>query len=145
MSYFKDAPEVGFPNRDKLFPEIRVALTHKRTWILLVGALAISIAAIRWPFLWEFSLLCCFPVPLFIYGSVRSGVIHTPGMVKIFTTLVVIHCVLLAGTLYLWRTSPKSVTGDFGFGFFVIEFAVIALLMHLTRPKGAGETLRHYD
>jgi len=141
MSYLKDMRKVAFPSRDKLFPETREALAHKRIWVLSVGVLAMSILVIRWPSVWEFSLLCCFPVPLFCYGSVRSGVIHRPGMLKIFITLVMVHCVLLAGTLYLWRMSPKSVTGDFGFGFFLIEFAVNALLMHLSRPKSAGKML----
>jgi hypothetical protein len=52
-------------------------------------------------------------------------------MAKIVTIVVVLHCVLLATTLYLWRRNPKSITVDFGFGFVVIEVAAIWLLMRL--------------
>ena len=132
-------PEVGLSNRDELFPEIRDALTHKRTWILVLGFFAALVAALYWPFAWEFSLLCCFPAPLFCYGAVRSGVIHRPGMKKIFITVVAVHCILLAGTVYLWREFPKSITADFGFGFVMIELAVIAVLIRFARQKGEGQ------
>ena len=127
--------EVAGNNHDERFPEIRDALTRKGTWIWALGFLALLIAALHWPFVWEFTLLCCFPAPLFCYGAVRSGVIHSPGMTKIVVTVVVLHCVLLAGTLYLWSEFPKSISGDFGFGFVAFEIAVIALLMRFTRPR----------
>jgi hypothetical protein len=131
-------PDVSLSNRDRLFPEIRSALSHKQTWILVLGFFAALIAALYWPFAWEFSLLCCFPAPLFCYGAVRSGVIHRPGMMRIFIAVVVVHCILLAATLYLWREFPKSITGDFGFGFVLIEIAVIALLMRFARHRRDG-------
>jgi hypothetical protein len=43
--------------------------------------------------------------------------------------VVAVHCVLLAGTLYLWSKSPQRIDGDFGFWFIAIEVGVIALLM----------------
>ena len=49
-----------------------------------------------------------------------------------YTTKLVL---LLAATLYLWMNYPKIVNGDYGFGFVLIECAVIALLMRFTRPN----------
>ena len=43
------------------FPEIRDAFTQKRTWVLVLVFFAVMIFAARWPTIWEFSLLCCFP------------------------------------------------------------------------------------
>jgi len=127
--------EVTRPDRDGAFPEIRDALTHKATWIWIVGYIAVLIVAIRWPFLWEFSVLCCFPAPFFCYGVIRSRAIHSPGIMKIAVAVAAIHCVLLAGTLYLWKNFPKSITGDYGFGFVLVEVAVIELLMRFARPR----------
>lgn len=129
--------QIAAPDHDRPFPEIRDALLRKETWIWILAFLAALIVAVSWPFVWEFSLLCCFPVPLFFYGTVRSGVIHRPGMMKVCITLAVVHCVLLAGTLYLWRESPKSITGDFGFAFVVIECAIIGLLMRFVKPESS--------
>jgi hypothetical protein len=56
-------------------------------------------------------------------------------MAKIVIIVVVLHCLLLAGTVYLWSRDPKSITGDFGFGFVVIELIAIGSLMRLARPR----------
>jgi peptidoglycan/LPS O-acetylase OafA/YrhL len=94
---------------------------------------------VRWPstfgIIWEFSLLCCFPAGLFVWAAVSSGAVHRPPMAKIVIIVVVLHCLLLAGTVYLWSRNPKSITGDFGFGFVVIELIAIWSLMRLARPR----------
>lgn len=103
-----------------------------------LASLFTLIFAVRWPSVWEFSLLCCFPAGLFCWAAVSSGAIHNPPMTRVVTTVVVIHCLLLAGTLYLWNEYPRSRTADFAFGFVVIEVAVIALLVRYARPRQDG-------
>ena len=124
---------------DDPFPEIRDAFTQKRTWVVALVFFALLVFMIRWPsifgIIWEFSLLCCFPAGLFVWAAVSSGAVHKPPMAKIVIIAVVLHCLLLAGTVYLWSRNPKSITGDFGFGFVVIEFAAIWLLMRFARPR----------
>lgn len=129
--------ELANANHNGPFPELRDALTRKGTWFWLLGFCAVLIVACRWPFVWMFSLYCCItPAPLFCYGVVRSGAIHRAGMMKIFITLLTLHCVLLAATLYLWRKFPTSTTGNsFGLGFIAIEAAAIPLLIWFTREK----------
>ncbi len=138
--------EVVPSRRDVPFPEIRDAFTQKRTWAIALVFFALLIFMVRWPSIfgvvWEFSLLCCFPAGFFVWAAVSSGVVHKPPMAKIVITVVILHCVLLAGTVYLWSRNPKSITGDFGFGFFVIESAAIWLLMRLARPRGEAPDLR---
>ena len=56
-------------------------------------------------------------------------------MAKIVVIVAALHCVLLAGTVYFWSRNPKSITGDFGLGFVVIELAAIWLLMSLAAPR----------
>jgi hypothetical protein len=128
-------PEVAPLRPDGPFPEIRDAFTQRRTWALVLGFFAVMIFAARWPTIWEFSLLCCFPAGLFIWAAVSSGAVRKPPMAKIVITVVVLHGLLLAGTVYLWSRNPKSITGDFGFGFVVIEFASIWVLMRCARPR----------
>ena len=132
-------PEVAPLRRDGPFPEIRDAFTHKRTWAIALGFVAVLICMVRWPtifgIVWEFSLLCCFPAGLFIWAAVASGAIHKPPMGRIVMILVILHCLLLAGTVYLWHRDPKSITGDFGLAVVMIEFAAIWLLTRLARPR----------
>jgi hypothetical protein len=113
-------PEVTLLGRDVPFPEIRDAFTQKRTWVIALGFLAVLICMVRWPnifgVIWEFSLLCCFPAGLFIWAAISSGAVHKPPMGKIVVTVIVLHCSLLAGTVYLWISNRKSITGDFGLG-----------------------------
>lgn len=131
--------EVAPVRRDVPFPEIRDVFTRKRTWGLALGFFVVLIVMAEWPnifgVIWEFSLLCCFPAGLFIWAVVSSGAIRKPPMAKIVITVVVLHALLLAGTVYLWSRNPKSITGDFGFGFVVIEFASIWLLIRFARPR----------
>jgi peptidoglycan/LPS O-acetylase OafA/YrhL len=115
--------------REGPFPEIRDAFTQKRTWLFALGYLAILISAVRWPLVWELSLLC-FPAGVFCWVAISSGAIRRPPMLRIVITVVAVHCLLLAGTLYLWSKSPQRIDGDFGFCFIAIEVAMIALLMH---------------
>ena len=135
--------QLASPNNSEPFPEIRDALLRKTTWVWVSAFFAAMFVALYWPFVWEFSLLCCFPVPLFCYGAISSGVIHRPGVKRICIAVVAVHCLLLAGTLYLWRVSPKSVGGDFGFGFVVIELALIGLLMRFARPSSSAQATSH--
>jgi hypothetical protein len=132
-------PEVARLTHGGPFPEIRDAFTQKRTWGVALGFLAVLVCMVRWPnifgIIWEFSLLCCFPAGIFVWAAVSSGAVHKPPMAKTVIMVVVLHCVLLAGTVYLWSRNPKSITGDFGFGFVVIELAAIWLLMRLARPR----------
>lgn len=98
--------EVAPLRRDVPFPEIRDAFTHKRTWFVALAFFALLIFMVRWPstfgIVWEFSLLCCFPAGLFVLAAaVSSGAVHKPPMGKIVTIVVVVHCLLLAGTIYL--------------------------------------------
>jgi hypothetical protein len=131
--------EVGPFRREGSFPEIRDAFTQKRTWVVTLVLFALLIFMVRWPrtfgIIWEFSLLCCFPVGLFVWAAVSSGAVHKPPMAKIVTIVIALHFVLLAGTVYLWSRNPKRITGDFGLGFVVIELAAIWLLMRLARPR----------
>jgi len=121
------------------FPEIRDAFTQKRTWGIALGLLAVLGFMVRWPnifgIMWEFSLLCCFPAGLFIWAAVSSGAVRKPPMAKIVIMVVALHALLLAGTVYLWSRNPKSINGDFGFDFVVIEVASICLLMRFARPR----------
>src|ERR1700752_1924609 len=98
------------------FPEIRDAFTQKRTWALALVFLALLIFAVHWPsvfgIMWEFSLLCCFPAGLFVWAAVSSGAVRKPPMSKIVIAVLVVHCLLLATTAYLWRKSPKMIDGD---------------------------------
>src|SRR5215469_12286673 len=125
--------------RDVAFPEIRDAFTRKQTWVVALVFFALLIFTVRWPnifgIVWEFSLLCCFPAGLFVWAAVSSGAIHKPPMAKILIIVIVLHCLLLAGTVYLLRRNPKSITGDFGFGFVVVELVAIWLLMRLAGPR----------
>jgi len=130
----------GAPHRrDSPFPEIRDAFTQKQTWVVAIVFFALLIFMVRWPsifgIVWEFSLLCCFPAGLFVWAAVSSGAIHKPPMAKILIIVIVLHCLLLAGTVYLLRRNPKSITGDFGFGFVVVELVAIWLLMRLAGPR----------
>lgn len=131
--------ELAPARRDVQFPEIRDAFTRKRTWVIALVLFALLISMVRWPnifgVVWEFSLLCCFPAGLFVWDAISSGVIHKPPMARIVTVVVVLHCALVAGTVYLWHRNPKTITDDFGFGFVVIELAAIWLLMRLARPR----------
>ena len=127
--------EIASLRQDGPFPEIRDAFTKKRTWILALVFFAVLIFAVRWPLAYEFSILCCFPAGLFVWAAVSSGAIHRPPMTKIVVAVVVLHCVLLTSTLYLWSKYPKGRTGDFALVFVVIEFAAIALLMYFARPR----------
>ena len=138
--------EIARADRDGPFLEIRDALTRKEAWLWLLGLFAVFVVAVRLPFVWEFSLLCCItPAPLFCYGTVRSGVIHQPGITKVLVTIAALHCLLITSTLYLWKKSPKSINGDFGWGFIAIEVTVIALLMWFTRKRIAWSTRRSSD
>ena len=132
-------PEAAGLTHGGPFPEIQDAFTQKRTWGVALGFLAVLVFMVRWPnifgIIWEFSLLCCFPAGLFIWAAVSSGAVRKPPMTKIVIMVVALHCLLLAGTVYLWSRNPKSITGDFGFGFVVIEFASIWLLMRFARPR----------
>lgn len=132
-------PEVAGLTHGGPFPEIRDVFTQKRTWGVALGFLAFLVFMVRWPNIFgiigEFSLLCCFPASLFIWAAVSSGAVRKPPMTKIVITVIALHCLLLAGTVYLWSRNPKSITGDFGFGFVVIEFASIWLLMRFARPR----------
>ena len=136
-------PEVAPLKRDGPFPEFENALTQRRTWILLVGFCASLVLTGRWPnifgFIWELSLLCCFPAGLFVWAAISSGAVHKPPMGKIVIIIVALHGLLLAGTVYLWSRDPKSITGDFGFGFVVIEVAAIWLLTRFARPNGKAQ------
>lgn len=127
--------EVAPHSRISPFPEIGDALTQKRTWVVALFFFALLISMVHWPsvfgIVWEFSLLCCFPAGLFVWVAVSSGAIHKPRMAKIVIIVIVLHGALLAGTVYLWRRNPKSITGDFGFGFVVAELAAIWLLGRL--------------
>jgi hypothetical protein len=128
-------PEVAPLRPGGPFPEIRDAFTQKRTWVLAVGFFAVLIFAVHWPSIWEFSLLCCFPAGLFVWAAVSSGAVRKPPMAKIVIGVVMVHCLLLATTVYLWSRSPKIIAGDYGFAFVVVEVAVIALLMRFARPR----------
>jgi len=132
-------PEVARLTHGSPFPEIRDAFTQKRTWVVALVFFALLIFMVRWSstfgIIWEFSLLCCFPAGLFIWAAVSSGAVRKPPMAKIVITVVALHGLLLAGAVYLWSRNPKSITGDFGFGFVVIEFASIWLLMRFARPR----------
>jgi hypothetical protein len=123
---------------DGSFPEIRDALTQKRTWILVFGFFAVLSLAVRWPgifgIIWEFSLLCCFPTGLFVWAAVSSGAVRKPPMAKIVIIVVVVHCLLLATTVYFWSKSPKLITDNYALIFVAVEVAVIALLVRLARP-----------
>ena len=138
--------EIAPVRRDVAFPEIRDAFTRKQTWVVALVFLALLIFMFRWPnifgVVWELSLLCCFPVGLFVWAAISSGAVHKPPMAKIVIIVVVLHCVMLAGTVYLWSRNPKSITGDFGFGFVAIESGAIWLLMRLARPRGDAPDLR---
>jgi hypothetical protein len=131
--------EVEHFRHDGSFPEILDAFTQKRTWLAAIVFFALLIFMLRWPsffgIIWEFSLLCCFPAGVFVWAAVSSGAVHKPPMARIVITVVLLHCALLAGTVYLWSRNAKSITGDFGFGFVVIELAAIWLLMRLARPR----------
>lgn len=131
--------EVAPPRRDGPFPEIRDAFTQKRTWVIALALCAFLFCMVRWPnifgVVWEFSLLCCFPAGLFVWAAISSGAVHKPPMARIVVIVAALHCVLLAGTVYLWSRNPKSITGDFGLGFVVIELAAIWLLMSLAAPR----------
>ena len=131
-------PEIAFHTNGAPFLELRDALTKKRTWAIIFAYLASLFLMARWPNIFgiafEFSLLC-FPVGLFVWAAIFSGAIHRPPMTKIVITIIVFHCAMLAGTVYLWRRNPKSITGDFGFGFIVIELAAIWLLGRLLGPR----------
>jgi hypothetical protein len=115
--------------RDGPFAEIRDAFTQKRTWLFALRYLFILIYAVRWPVAWELSLLCL-PAGLFCWAAISSGAIRRRTMLRTVTKVVAVHCVLLAGTLYLWSKSPRRIDGDFGFWFIAIEIGVIALLVH---------------
>jgi hypothetical protein len=132
-------PEVAPLGPSGPFSEIRDAFTHKRTWVLALVSLAFLIFAVRWPsvfgIIWEFSLLCCFPAGLFVWAAVSSGAVRKPPMTKIVITVLVVHCLLLATTAYLWRKSPKLINGDYAFAFVMVEVAVIALLIRFARPR----------
>jgi hypothetical protein len=132
-------PEAAPLRRDGPFPEIRDAFTYKRTWVIALGLFAVLIFMVRWPtifgIVWEFSFLCCFPAGIFVWAAVSSGAVHKPPMAKIVIILFVLHCLLLAGTVYLWSRNPKSITGNFGIGFVAIELAAIWLLMRFARPR----------
>ena len=132
-------PEVARLTHGNPFPEIRDAFTQKRTWGIAFGFLAVLVVMVRWPDVfgvtWEFLLLCCFPAGLFIWAAVSSGAVRKPPMAKIVITVVALHGLLLAATVYLWSRNPKSINGDFGFDFVVIEVASICLLMRFARPR----------
>jgi hypothetical protein len=132
-------PEFAPLERAGPFPEIRDAFTQKPTWILALGFFAILIFAVGWPstfgIILEFSFLCCFPTGLFVWAVVSSGAVHKPPMAKIVIIVAVVHGLLLAATVYLWRKSPKIIAGDYSFAFVLVEVAVIALLMRFARPR----------
>jgi hypothetical protein len=62
-------------------------------------------------------------------------------MAKIVVIVASIHCVLLAGTVYLWSRHPKNISGDFGLGFVVIELAAIWLIIRLAVPRREAQDL----
>jgi hypothetical protein len=133
--------EMTSPKRGGSFTELRDAFSQKQTWLLAIGLLIILILVFCWPsfgIVWEFLFICCFPVGLFCFALIRSGAIRRPPMTKIVVVAITVHCLLLAGTLYLWRAYPKTRTGDFAFGFVVIELAVMGLLMRFTQARQDG-------
>ena len=125
--------------RDGPFPEIRDAFTQPRTLVLALAFCAFLFCMVRWPnifgVIWEFSLLCCFPAGLFVWAAISSGAVHKPPTAKIVAVVATLHCLLLAGTVYLWSRNPKSITGNFGLGFVGIELAAIWLLLRLAAPR----------
>ncbi len=129
--------------RDDPFPEIREAFAHKRMWVIAFAFCAFLFCMVRWPnivgVIWEFSFLCCFPAGLFVWGAISSGAVHKPPMTKIVVIVGGLHCVMLAGTVYVWSRNPKSITGEFGFAFVIIELAAIWLLMHLAGRDRAAQ------
>ncbi len=130
----------GMPfGRDGPFPEIRDAFTQRRTWLFVFGYLFILIYAVHWPVAWEFSLLCL-PAGVFCWAAISSGAIRKRTMLRTVIKVAAVHCVLLAGALYLWNKSPQRIDGDFGFWFIAIEVGVIALLMRF-----AGNETERYQ
>jgi hypothetical protein len=129
--------EIAPGRRDDPFPEIRDALTQKRTWILALACVGLLAFMVHWPsifgIVWEFSFLCCFPAGIFVWAVISSGAAHKPPMGKIVAIVLVLHCVLLVATGYLWSRNAKSITADFAVAFVVIELAVIWLLMRFAR------------
>lgn len=97
-------PEVAPFGRDGPFPEIRDAFSYKRTWFIALVCVAVLIFMVRWPdifgFIWEFLLLCCFPAGIFVWAAVSSREVRKPPMGKIVIIIGVLHCLLLAGTVY---------------------------------------------
>lgn len=107
--------------------------------VLVIGLMSVMFG---WPRLSDYSrfaFICFFPgIFPFCYAVIRAHGIYKARKRRVVSVMMVVHCVLLFGVVFLWRAFPGIgfiKNPDLVFAFTAVEIVAMVLLVRLTRPE----------